>query len=134
MKYPYQEITNNIKIEVLPEFLDNNKDLNLDQLSWRYFINIKNDSNQEIKIISRYWKIINEDGSFEEISGQGIVGKQPSIKPELDFKYSSHVILNNNSSGIMMGYYIAQNKSGEKIRINIPKFSLDKPNSDIKVN
>ncbi len=133
MESPYKEITQNIEITVTPEFLSNITDFENNNFFWRYFVNIKNNKKSKIQIISRYWKIINEDGSFEEVSGEGVVGETPIIMPKLDFNYSSHVQL-HGSSGIMMGHYLVKVAKDKIIEVTIPKFSLDIPNLENKIN
>ena len=46
-----------------------------------YFITIINLSNTRVILKGRRWVIYDEDGSQKVIEGQGIVGKEPSLKP-----------------------------------------------------
>ena len=54
-----------------------------------YLIEIRNSSNQTIKLISRHWHIKDGAGASEDIFGPGVVGKTPTIKPNGVFSYSS---------------------------------------------
>lgn len=130
----YKSSTNNIEVIVTPEFVKNDGALTEDKLFlWRYFVKIKNNSTQTIQIIKRYWKITHEDGTIEEIFGEGVVGKKPILNPNLQFEYNSQVQL-KEPSAIMGGYYYATNELGETLQIEIPNFSLDVPNSQPTVN
>ena len=59
--------------------------------------------------------------------GPSVVGEQPTLKPEERFKYTSAAPL-NTSSGIMGWAYQIERVSGEHFDIEIPTFSLDRPN------
>jgi ApaG protein len=123
----YKIATNKIEVSVRPEFINDNFTSDDHGLFfWRYFIKIKNNSSKTIQIINRYWKIINQDGSIEEISGSGVVGKQPVLVPQLEFEYDSQVHL-KYPCAIMGGHYEAQMDCGKIFKVKIPSFSLDVP-------
>ena len=88
-----------------------------------YLIEIKNNSNQTIKLISRHWHIKDGSGGSEDIFGPGVVGKTPTIKPYGVFTYSSFCPL-KTPIGSMEGSYIMVNEQGEEFNINIPVIRL----------
>ena len=88
-----------------------------------YLIEIKNNSNQIIKLISRHWHIKDGSGLSEDIFGPGVVGKTPTIKPNGVFSYSSFCPL-KTPIGSMQGSYIMVNEQGEEFSIKIPVFRL----------
>lgn len=123
----YKIATNKIEVSVRPQFINDNISSNQEGLFlWRYFVKIKNNSSQTVQIINRYWKIINKDGSIEEVSGSGVVGKQPVLVPQLEFEYDSQVHL-QHPCAIMGGYYEAKTDCGKMFKVKIPSFSLDIP-------
>jgi ApaG protein len=69
---------------------------------------------------------MNAIGSVREVKGEGVVGKQPVLKPGESHEYSSGTPL-NTPSGLMTGTYQMRTESGEVFDIEIPSFSLDSP-------
>ena len=81
-----------------------------------------------VKLMSRCWKIIDENGYQKEVRGDGVVGEQPTLKPGESFEYTSGTPL-STSSGLMHGSYFMTNDEGTEFEVKIPAFSLDVPNS-----
>ncbi len=101
---------------------------------WIYYISIKNDSDHTIKLLNRYWEIIDNKGIVSKISGSGVTGFQPLIKALEIFEYSSGTYL-NTQSGIMQGYYEFSDENDKKIlQVKIPPFSLDIPDNVNLIN
>lgn len=130
----YKVSTKKIEVSVKPQFVQRNFIVeNKKVFFWRYFVKIKNNSSDTVQIIRRYWKIINENGSIQEVFGDGVVGKKPFLVPQLEFEYDSQVYL-NYPSAIMGGYYEVRKDNGELFQIKIPNFSLDIPGAQIILN
>jgi ApaG protein len=55
------------------------------------------------------------------------------LKPGESFEYTSGAPL-NTPSGMMGGAYQMESESGERFDIEIPTFSLDRPNQDVLMN
>jgi ApaG protein len=70
---------------------------------------------------------------LSEVKGPGVVGEQPVLKPGESFEYTSGVPL-NTASGMMGGAYQITSESGEQFDIEIPTFSLDRPNQGVLLN
>jgi ApaG protein len=77
--------------------------------------------------------ITNARGDLSEVKGPGVVGEQPVLKPGESFEYTSGVPL-NTASGMMGGAYQITSESGEQFDIEIPTFSLDRPNQGVLLN
>ncbi len=77
--------------------------------------------------------ITNARGELTEVKGSGVVGEQPVIKPGESFEYTSGTPL-NTPSGMMGGAYQLESESGERFDIEIPTFSLDRPNQAALLN
>ena len=54
------------------------------------------------------------------------LNKFPIIEPGETFEYTSGTPLKTNN-GIMQGFYLVSQDNGEKLKIDIPTFSLDSP-------
>ncbi|MBH88071.1 MAG: Co2+/Mg2+ efflux protein ApaG [Pelagibacterales bacterium] len=132
-KYPYSLLTDNIRVSVKTNFLDEQSDTNQNLWVWAYHILIENNRNEAIQLIDRYWEITDETGHIQEVKGSGVIGLQPIIEPKKSFQYSSGTPL-SKPSGFMKGEYnmiCGQNKS---LKIIIPTFSLDSPFKKVILN
>ena len=125
-KFPYTELTNQVRISVITEFLEEQSDTDNNLWVWAYHIMIENNRQTAVQLLERYWKIIDETGKIKEVEGPGVIGLQPLIEPGNYFEYSSGTPL-PTSSGIMLGSYKMIDKSGKSFEAKIPKFSLDLP-------
>jgi len=131
---PYVETTNNIEINVWPEYITKKSTAQGDIFIWAYHVLIANKSIDIVKLTHRYWRIVDEAGNVQEVDDEGVVGEKPEIKPDSSFQYTSAVHL-KHPSGIMMGRYkmrkLTNNDSKIEDEFNaiIPAFSLDLPNN-----
>jgi ApaG protein len=121
----FTQITDNIKVSVIPVFYPEGSSREQSMYIWIYTIRIENLSNAVIQIIGRHWQIYDEHGKIEEVKGNGVVGQQPIIRPGEIFEYTSQVRL-FSESGLMKGEYYAVNLLlNSFFNIEIPAFSLD---------
>lgn len=129
----YRAITRHICVQVRPEYLESQSYPDDHAYVWAYHISIENQSQETVRLISRYWHITDGYGQVQEVRGPGVVGKQPELKPGQRFKYTSGTQL-KSPSGIMVGHYHMLSSSGEPFNIDIPAFSLDIPQPALLVN
>ncbi len=130
---PYSETTENIQITVWPEFIDSKTSGSGDIFIWAYHVRIENHSSESVKLMNRYWRIIDEKGITQEVKGEGVVGEKPTIEAGSFYQYSSGTHL-RYGSGIMMGHYQMQKASGEIFNAKVPTFSLDIPDIKALIN
>ncbi len=130
---PYSSTTSGIEITVRPEFVDSQFSSIGNLYVWLYNVRIDNRSPESVKLINRYWKIIDEKGTVQEVNGEGVVGDQPVILSNNSFQYESGVHL-RHPSGIMTGHYQMQKNDGTVFDVKIPTFSLDVPNAKSVIN
>lgn len=123
---PYVEVTRDIQITIWPEFIDSKSSAIGDLFIWAYHVRIDNHSSNSVRLVKRYWRIIDEHGVVQEVFGDGVIGEQPLIAPHDSYQYSSGVHLRCHS-GIMTGHYQMQKDDGEIFDAKIPTFSLDVP-------
>ena len=126
----YMADTNGIQVFVHPEYVNSQFDIRDNFYIWIYHIKISNKTKEAVQVMGRYWKIIDERGGVQEVTGDGVVGEQPVLAPDTMFQYSSGVHL-RYPSGIMYGHYNIKKANGEIITIQIPAFSLDLPGNSI---
>lgn len=131
---PYQVLTSKVEISVWPEYIDSRKTPVGEIFIWAYQVRIENRNKFPIQLISRYWRIIDQEGEVQEVKGEGVVGEQPIINSSNSFQYSSGVHL-RCPSGIMTGFYKMRNlENSKEFEVKIPTFSLDAPETKTIVN
>lgn len=129
----YRAVTYDIEVRVEPFYLEDRSSPEEDRYVWAYRITLTNNSEETVKLLSRYWHITDALGRVEEVRGAGVVGEQPELEPGDSYQYTSGCPL-TTPSGIMVGRYTMQNERGIAFDIDIPAFSLDLPGSVHSVN
>ena len=129
----YSKTTEKISITVNPYFLEDQSEPDDQHYVWAYQVTIDNQSKERVQLINRYWKIIDSNGTKQEVSGQGVVGEQPVLNPGEKFEYTSGTPL-STPSGFMEGHYEMETIEGVKFEAYIPQFSLDSPFTSKKLN
>lgn len=122
----YTKTTKDIKVTVLPHYLDQQSEPDNDCYVWAYTIQLENHGKETVKLMSRYWHITDGMGRTQEVRGNGVVGENPVLKPGEAYQYTSGVPL-KTPSGIMMGNYQMVLENGDQINVDVPAFSLDSP-------
>ena len=119
--------TNGIKISVITEYQSGYSSPAQRHYVFTYKITISNNSDKTIKLLKRFWEIHDTTYSKREISGEGVVGKQPVIEPGESHEYVSGCTL-KSGIGKMYGFYTVEKViDGELIRIKIPEFVMVAP-------
>lgn len=131
--HKYSATTRNIKINVIPSFLEEQSDPDDGYYFWAYSIEIENLGAAAVQLRSRYWRIIDALGQAQEVRGAGVVGEEPVIAPGDSYRYTSGAPL-PTPSGMMHGCYQMQHEDGELFNVDIPAFSLDSPHEKNKSN
>ena len=108
--------------QFVTELIDNGSPLFI----FSYTINIQNNSEQAVKLNSRYWLITDGEGETSEVSGDGVIGQQPVIKAGESYQYSSGCHL-KTPFGTMQGHYLMSAADQHTIEVPIPLFQLAQP-------
>lgn len=122
----YEAVTEGIRVEVQPEYIEDDSMPEDGEFVWHYTVSISNESERTVQLQSRYWKITDGGGQTQEVRGEGVVGETPVIPPGGRFTYTSGCPL-GTPSGIMVGSYQMVGEDGEMFDVAIPAFSLDSP-------
>ena len=122
----YSKTTKKINISVEPFYLEEQSEPDESHFVWAYKIIINNKGEETVKLVNRYWKIIDSGGNSREVKGPGVVGEQPILNPGEKFEYTSGTPL-STPSGFMEGYYEMETLKGNIFEAEIPQFSLDSP-------
>lgn len=120
----YSATTRHIRVQVTPRFLERESQPDKDHYVWAYFIEIENQGEESVQLLSRHWNITDAHGRIQEVRGPGVVGEQPKLDPGDSYSYTSGVPL-TTPSGIMSGSYGMVTMDGERFDIEVPAFSLD---------
>lgn len=119
-----QQVTKGIKISVNTQFEGTFSKNNRMHFAFRYTIAIENQSKDSVQLTSRYWKISDTLNKTEIVSGEGVVGKKPVIKPGDTHTYTSGCLL-LSPFGAMKGYFTMVNfTSTKKFKVKVPSFKL----------
>ena len=120
-----QQVTKGIKISVETNFegaFFRNYKI---QYAFGYTITIENQSKDAVQLYARHWEIYDALNKTETVTGEGVVGKKPVLKPGEQHTYTSGCIL-TAPFGAMKGHYFMVNFSTtEKFQVSIPTFKLN---------
>ncbi len=115
-----------IRIQVVTSYIDDQSEPDSDRYVFAYTITITNEGDVAAKLISRHWVITDANGKVQEVSGDGVVGEQPHLRPGEEFRYSSAAVL-ETPVGAMQGLYRMQAEDGVKFDAPIAPFTLAVP-------
>ncbi len=118
--------TAGIRVQVLSKYIPENTNPDVPRFFFAYWVTITNDSDITVKLTERHWEITDAHGQTEIIDGEGVVGKQPVLKPGDSFSYNSFCPL-QTEFGMMKGYYQVKREDGHFMKIVIPDFQLISP-------
>ncbi len=119
----YRESTQDIEVEVVPEYLAAESAPQISQFVFAYHITITNKGESEVQLINRHWIITDGEGVVQEVKGEGVVGEQPRLGPGQTHKYSSFCPL-STPTGNMRGSFEMITQKGKKFDVQIPLFFL----------
>ena len=131
--HKYETVTRNIRVAVVPNFLDDESEPSEGRYLWAYHITIENKGGEAVQLLSRHWRITDSRGRVREVRGAGVVGEQPVLQPGEAYEYSSGTPL-DTPSGFMVGTYEMHSTGGDVFDVAIPAFSLDLPEARSHLN
>jgi ApaG protein len=98
------------------------------RFAFAYTVSIQNRGLEAARLLSRHWIIADADGRIQEVRGEGVVGKQPYLRPGESYRYTSGTVL-ETPIGSMHGSYQMLADDGTRFDAKIPPFSLATPTS-----
>ncbi len=117
----------NIAVKVETQYIETESRPEDDFYVFAYHITITNKGDISAKLLTRHWIITDSNGSKQEVKGDGVIGKQPLLKPNETFRYTSGTMM-ETPVGTMEGSYQMLADDGEHFNANIPVFLLALPN------
>ncbi|GAB1856649.1 Co2+/Mg2+ efflux protein ApaG [Flavobacteriaceae bacterium MHTCC 0001] len=119
-----QQVTKGIKISVETTFEGSFYKNYKIQYAFGYTITIENQSKDSVQLYARHWEILDALNNIETVTGEGVVGKKPVLKPGESHTYTSGCLL-TSPFGAMHGYYNMINfTTTKKFQVTIPIFNL----------
>ena len=122
-----QQVTRGIKISVVTNFEGTFYKNYKIHFAFGYKVTIENQSKDSVQLNARQWTIFDALNAIETVSGEGVIGKKPVLKPGESHTYSSGCLL-TSPFGAMQGYYSMVNfTTTKKFNVTIPTFKLSAP-------
>lgn len=115
-----------IDIDVATRFLDDRSLPENGRYVFAYTIRIRNCGRVPARLLGRHWVITDANGKVQEVTGEGVVGEQPWLRPGEDFRYTSGAVL-ETPQGTMQGSYDMLADDGTRFDAPIPQFTLSVP-------
>ncbi|MFD0989731.1 Co2+/Mg2+ efflux protein ApaG [Mariniflexile jejuense] len=122
-----QQVTRGIKISVETTYEGSFYKNYKIQYAFGYTVTIENQSKDSVQLNARHWEILDALNNIEIVSGEGVIGKKPVLKPGESYTYSSGCLL-TSPFGAMQGHYNMVNFTTTKnFKVTIPTFKLSAP-------
>lgn len=120
-----KETVNNygISISVVPQFVAEQSKPDENLFVHSYSVTIKNNSDKDIQLVNRHWRVYSAGVQIADVKGEGVIGQQPLIRPEEEFAYSSWTLV-RDAFGTMKGAYTFYREDGKFFDVDIPEFQL----------
>jgi len=122
----FEETTEGITVRVESFYLEDQSEPSDDHYVWAYRVEVENNGEAVVQLLTRHWVITDSTGKTQEIRGDGVVGHQPVLEPGQSFEYTSGTPL-ATPSGFMSGSYQMIDDDGRQFDAIVPAFSLDSP-------
>jgi ApaG protein len=94
--------------------------------AFAYTVTIRNQGSLPAQLISRHWLIQDGNGRIREVTGLGVGGHQPLLRPGQSFEYTSGSQI-DTPSGTMHGSYFFVAEDGTRFDAPIAEFGLAMP-------
>lgn len=119
-----QQVTSGIKISVVTTYEGSFYKNYKIQYAFAYTVTIENQSKDSVQLYARHWEIMDALNNVEVVSGEGVIGKKPVLKPGESHTYTSGCLL-TSPFGAMGGHYNMVNFTTTKnFEVTIPTFKL----------
>lgn len=115
-----------LAIDIATRYLDEQSAPDEDRYVFAYTIHIRNAGKVPARLLGRHWVITDANGKVEEVTGEGVVGEQPWLRPGEAFEYTSGAVL-ETGLGTMEGSYAMLADDGTRFEAPIPAFTLAMP-------
>ena len=95
------------------------------RFAYAYEVEIANEGNDEaVQVVSREWRVRDESGFEETISGNGVVGEQPTLAKGETFRYASACVLKRERGSMSGKYTCVFQESRRIVDVVVAPFAL----------
>ena len=115
-----------VSVQAAATFVPEQSDEQENRYVFAYTITITNTGGVAAQLLRRHWIITDASNQVQEVSGLGVVGEQPYLRPGESFQYSSGSSI-ATPVGTMRGTYQMVAEDGTKFDATIPEFVLSVP-------
>jgi len=115
-----------IAVTTRAAFIPDQSDLESGRYVFAYTITITNTGSVPAQLVSRHWIITDSNNQVQEVRGLGVVGEQPTLRPNESFQYTSGTAI-ATPVGTMRGSYQMVAEGGAQFEAPIPEFTLSMP-------
>ena len=115
-----------VSVQAAATFVPEQSDEQENRYVFVYTITITNTGGVAAQLLRRHWIITDASNQVQEVSGLGVVGEQPYLRPGESFQYSSGSSI-ATPVGTMRGTYQMVAEDGTKFDATIPEFVLSVP-------
>jgi ApaG protein len=123
-----EAVTRGIRIRVQSCYVPERSRPEDQEWFFAYRVRITNEGTETAQLVSRHWIITDANGHEEQVTGPGVVGKQPVLGPGESFEYTSFCPL-PTAFGTMHGTYQMVTVSGERFDAEVAAFTLAEPHA-----
>lgn len=115
--------TAGVRVRVAAQYVPERSNPRDGEFVFVYRVVVTNDSDEPLRLVSRYWLILDAANERREVRGEGVIGQQPLLQPGESFQYMSGCPL-GTSWGTMEGSYRMQRMDGSEFDARIGRFFL----------
>lgn len=119
--------TNGITVRVEPTYQDKHSQPSAWRFIFSYRIHIENNSPHTVQLLRRHWFIVEGNGEVREVEGEGVVGKQPILRPGEAHQYSSWCPIRSDLGKMYGSFLMIRTDTGSLFEVEIPEFKLIVP-------
>lgn len=119
-------VTEGVRVDVRTAWLKDRSSPQFGHFVFAYKVRITNESDEQVQLLRRQWLITDAFGQKREVSGDGVIGKQPVLEPGDFHEYISGCDF-MTPMGQMKGYYYMERLDGSQLRVRIPNFTMIVP-------
>ena len=116
-------VTRGVRVDVRSGYVPERSKPESGYYFFAYRVQITNEGEVDVKLLSRHWRIIDGEGNQEDVRGPGVVGEQPFLAPGDTFTYTSACPL-RTPTGTMSGTFQMLAVDGTLFDAEVGVFSL----------
>lgn len=119
--------TKGIKISVKVRYQTSQSRPVHNQYVFAYQVTIENKSEDTVQLLRRHWYIFDSCGMRREVEGDGVIGKQPILRPGESHQYTSWCPLFSGFGKMHGTYLMQQQNDSSTFEVGVPVFHMIAP-------